>query len=240
MEPLFASLEKKWQRIYFDLPGMGRTPGKPWIDGSDRMLDFVLEFIDAIIPNQRFLVAGESYGGYLARGVVNKRFDLVDGMLLICPTANQETRLANAPAHQVLERDEAFMQSLSKEDRESYEFYGVVQNQRGWERYRDEILPALKMADYGFLENSLGRNASYSFDVDQFPKPFMKPTLMLTGRQDSAVGYSDLWKVIENYPRASFAVLDKAGHNLQIDQERLFTELVREWLNRVSESKLPA
>lgn len=61
----------------------------------------------------------------------------------------------------------------------------------------------------------------------------MKPTLMLTGRQYSAVGYSDLWRIIGNYPWASFVVLDKAGHNLQIDQEGLFNNLITEWLNRV-------
>jgi hypothetical protein len=30
-------------------------------------------------------------------------------------------------------------------------------------------------------------------------------------------------------------VLDRAGHNLQIEQSRLFTALVHEWLDRVEE-----
>jgi pimeloyl-ACP methyl ester carboxylesterase len=58
---------------------------------------------------------------------------------------------------------------------------------------------------------------------------------MIMGRQDSAVGYRDHWQLIENFPRASFVILDKAGHNLQIEQEKLFRELVKEWLSRVSE-----
>ena len=53
------------------------------------------------------------------------------------------------------------------------------------------------------------------------------------GRQDSIVGYRDAWEIIENYPRGSFVVLDKAGHNLQIEQEDLFNNLVLEWLDRV-------
>jgi pimeloyl-ACP methyl ester carboxylesterase len=87
MEPIFQSMEIPWQRIYFDLPGMGKTPGRPWITGSDEMLKVVLEFIEGIIPNQHFVVAGESYGGYLARGVIKERTALVDGLLLICPVA---------------------------------------------------------------------------------------------------------------------------------------------------------
>ncbi len=110
MEPIFQSLDTPWQRIYFDLPGMGKTKGPPWITGTDQMLDVILEFIDGVLPNQHFVVAGESYGGYLARGVIKAREPLVDGLLLICPVAIQETRQANAPALQVLEKDEAFLE----------------------------------------------------------------------------------------------------------------------------------
>jgi pimeloyl-ACP methyl ester carboxylesterase len=61
----------------------------------------------------------------------------------------------------------------------------------------------------------------------------MKPTLMLLGQQDTSTGYRDAWPILEQYPRATFAVLDKAGHNLQIEQADLFTAFVSEWLDRV-------
>lgn len=48
------------------------------------------------------------------------------------------------------------------------------------------------------------------------------------------VGYKDAWNVLDNYPRATFAVLDKSGHNLQIEQAELMNSLVIEWLDRVS------
>jgi len=56
---------------------------------------------------------------------------------------------------------------------------------------------------------------------------------MVMGRQDSVVGYRDHWQLIENFPRASFVILDKAGHNMQIEQDGLFSALVKEWLDRV-------
>jgi pimeloyl-ACP methyl ester carboxylesterase len=56
---------------------------------------------------------------------------------------------------------------------------------------------------------------------------------MLIGRQDPAAGYRDHWQLIENYQRASFVILDKAGHNLQIEQEVLFNAIVKEWLARI-------
>jgi pimeloyl-ACP methyl ester carboxylesterase len=53
------------------------------------------------------------------------------------------------------------------------------------------------------------------------------------GRQDTEVGYKDQFKLLEDYPRASYVVLDKAGHNLQIEQYELFSYLVGEWIERV-------
>ncbi len=233
MEPVFQSVKTPYQRIYFDLPGMGKTKGQPWITGSDQMLSLVLEFIDGIIPDQHFLLAGESYGGYLSRGVLKARRDLVDGLLLICPVAAQETLRDHLPALQVLEKDDAFLDSLSEDDRKDFTYITVVQNERVWHRFNEEILPGLKLADYSFLENTLGQHVPYAINVDQIEQPYTQPTLIVMGRQDSMVGYRDHWQLIENFPRASFVILDKAGHNLQIEQDVLFPALVKEWLERV-------
>lgn len=234
MEPVFESVDTAWQRIYFDLPGMGKTPGRPWITGTDQMLQVILEFIDGVIPEQHFSVAGESYGGYLARGVIKERTAQVEGLLLICPIAIQETYRENATAFQVLEKDAAFVSSLSEEERRYFEGINVIQNQRVWERFRDEVLPGLQVADYAFLEQVLSQQVPYLENVDRVAQPYSQPTLMVMGRQDSAVGYRDHWQLIENFSRASFVVLDKAGHNLQIEQDVLFTALVKEWLARIN------
>ncbi len=42
-------------------------------------------------------------------------------------------------------------------------------------------------------------------------------------------------KVVRNYPRGTFAVLDRAGHGLEVEQEKVFNCLVDEWLDRVEE-----
>ena len=71
--------------------------------------------------------------------------------------------------------------------------------------------------------------------MDALPQPFPAPTLIVAGRQDSIVGYRDAWRILESYPRATIAVLDRAGHCLEIEQARLFHALVSEWLDRVEE-----
>jgi pimeloyl-ACP methyl ester carboxylesterase len=240
MEPVFEAVDGDWQRIYLDLPGMGKTAGAPWITGAGPMLEVVLGFIDAIIPGQPFLVAGESFGGYLARGLIHDRAADIDGLMLLCPLMTPYVATeagvykGDVPEPLVLERDEALLSGLSSKDREQFEGITVILNERVWTAFRKNVLPGLEVADLDFLEKTLGQNVPFAFEVDRLDEPYAKPTLILLGRQDWAVGYRDAWKIIENYPRASFVVLDRAGHNLQIEQDVLFGVLVKEWLDRVA------
>lgn len=235
MEPILKR-RKGWQRIYPDLPGMGRTPAEEWITSSDQMLEIVSGFINAVVPNQHFLLAGDSYGGYLARGIIQRMAGKIDGLLLICPviTANRAKRVL--PRHVTLVKKGSWPSDLYPEETKMFESFAVVQTPRIFERTRKEILSGLKIADMEFLDRVESHGYPFTFDVDTPSVIFGKPTLILVGRQDSMVGYHDSWKILENYPRATLAVLDRAGHNLQIEQERVFNTLVGEWLDRVEES----
>lgn len=233
MEPVFSTMPAGWKRIYIDLPGMGASPAQPWIKNSDVMLEILEEFLDQLIPDEHFVLAGESYGGYLARGLLKQRFGSIDGLLLLCPSIFPGQQQREVPPFTVFERDQDLLRSLSREERELFESLNVIQNTRVWSRYKEEILPAIKSADWNFLSTVL--DGVFSYDVDTLETPFEKPTLMLMGRQDISVGYRDQFSIIEHFPRASFVVLDKAGHNLQIEQDHLFSELVKEWLQRVAE-----
>jgi pimeloyl-ACP methyl ester carboxylesterase len=234
MEPIFEH-RGGWQRIYPDLPGMGKTLGKEWITNSDQMLDVVLDFIDRVMPGQRFVLAGESYGGYLARGVIYRRPAVVDGLLLICPLIIPDHAKRSLPPHVALVEDLKLLSSLEPSQREEFESFAVVQSQRIWERTKDEVMAGIKLADENFLTRLQADGYPLSFNVDIAP-PFEKPALILVGRQDAMVGYRDAWEILENYPRGTFIVLDRAGHNLQIEQETLFDALVNEWLDRVEEN----
>lgn len=234
MEPILNAIPG-YKRIYLDLPGMGKTKGEDWITSSDKMLEVVLEFIEKVIPGQRYLIAGESYGGYLSRGVLYRQEDKIDGILLLCPVINGRDNDRILPEKTILVRDQSLLDSLSKEEAEGFEEMSVVQNMEILERYKSEILSGVSMADMDFLQMLRG-NYYFSFDEYVMKHKFQKPALFVLGRQDSCVGYKDAWNLLENYPRATFAVLDRAGHNLQLEQVELFESLVKEWLFRVEES----
>lgn len=234
MEPVFLKREG-YRRIYIDLPGMGKTKGETWIDSSDKMLKVVLEFIDRVIPDESFLIAGESYGGYLARGVLYHMTEQADGLLLLCPSIIADHEKRNVPPHTVIVSDNSLLAALSKEEAEDFGAIAVVQSQDTWDRYDKEIYSGVRIADGAFLEKLRNERFSFSFDVDTLAEKYNKPVLLLLGRQDSSVGYKDAWNILDNYPRGTFAVLDRAGHNLQIEQVEIFNVLVGEWLDRVEE-----
>ena len=233
LEPLFTKHKNTFKRIYFDLPGLGKTKGNEWLSSTDKMLELVIDFIQGIIPGEDFLLVGESYGGYLARGIINKKQDQVKGLFLKCPLAKHETQFKNAPKFKVLKKDDTLKDFLSKEERTYFEPVTVIQTKKVWLRFKEEILPGLKIADYDYINNNWGKHAPFSFDIDQLDYPFEKPVLILMGKQDNIVGYKDSWNFLKNYPSASFVILDNAGHNLQIEQPELFNSLVKEWLERV-------
>lgn len=232
LEPILRK-RKGWKRIYPDLPGMGKTAAEEWITSSDQMLEIVLDFINSVIPNQHFLLAGDSYGGYLARGTIYRIAKKVDGLLLICPTIIADHTKRVLPKHVTLVKKGSLPIDTFPEQVKMFESFAVVQTSRIFERTRKEILPGLKTADMKFLERIESHGYPFTFDVDAPSIIFKKPVLILVGRQDSMVGYQDSFMILKNYPRATLAVLDQAGHNLQIEQEHLFNALVDEWLDRV-------
>ncbi len=236
MEPIFKKRDG-WKRIYIDLPGMGETKTDISIQSSDEMLDTVIKFIEEIIPSRNFLIAGESYGGYLARGLIAKKKEFIDGMLLICPVVIANKDLRNTPDQKLVFEDKEFMNSLNIYEGIKYKSMAVVQSQKTWERFKNEVLTGMLVADNVFL-NRMRKSEGYtfSFSLDEFEKAYTRPVLIITGRQDSIVGYRDAWDIVEKYPRATFAVLDRAGHNLQIEQDSILEVMVNEWINRVVEN----
>ena len=232
IEPLFAE-RTGWRRLYPDLPGMGKTHAPDWITHQDDMLDLVCAFIDAVAPGERLVVAGTSYGAYLARGLVHHRGDQINGLCLNVPVVETDAAKKLLPQPLVVREDAAFLAALTPDEQNLRSFI-VAQSMDLLAEFRGVFDPAGAIADHAFLQR-LEQQYAFSFDVDALPTPFPAPTLILTGRHDNWCGYQAAYQLLDNYPRASFAILDRAGHVLAVEQKTLFRALVAEWLDRVEE-----
>jgi pimeloyl-ACP methyl ester carboxylesterase len=228
LEPVFVE-RPGYRRIYMDLPGMGGTPAGA-VNTNDDVVDLVIGFAREVIGDNECLVVGHSYGGYLGRAVAHRR-ERVAGLALVCPAGDQR---GEVPEHVVLHTSGQLEGQLSQADEGEFRGYFVVQNPEMLRRFEEAVVPAMPLAD----ESALTRIFEH-WRLEDSPEaqPFTKPVLILAGRQDSSVGYASAWDLAKHYPRATFAVLDRAGHALPHEQERLVIALMAEWLDRVQEHR---
>jgi pimeloyl-ACP methyl ester carboxylesterase len=230
MEPRFAK-RPGWRRIYPDMPGHGGTAGRDWMTGREDVLKVIEEFIDAVVGPERFVVVGTSYGGYIARGLVYRRSASIDGLFVNVPVIVADFSERTLPEHAILVRDERVIAQARSENMnvDSLSQLAVVQG--------TAVLDYARALDRGTADKEFLQKIKrrFSFDVDDLPTPFPAPALFMMGRQDQIVGYRDALAIVENYPRGTFVVLDRAGHLLAGEQTRLWPALVDEWLDRVEE-----
>ena len=145
------------------------------------------------------------------------------GLALLCPLL---AGIRDVPEHDVI------VSSGTHGDAEFRDYF-TVQTAETLDRYERYVEPGAALAD----QAALGRLGE-QWDLTTGPQDqvrYRSPTLLVTGRQDSTVGYSRAWELLEQYPRATFAVLDRAGHALPHEQPDLLSALVTEWLDRVRE-----
>jgi pimeloyl-ACP methyl ester carboxylesterase len=229
LEPLFEQ-RPGYRRIYVDLPGMGGTPGDG-VTSNDDVLDLLIDLAGNVIGDGEFLVVGHSYGGYLG-GALAHRCAQVAGLALICPAGAGG---GVVPEHVVLHALGELESGLSQAAEAEFRGYFVVQNAQMLQRFKEAVVPAMPLAD----EPALTRIFEHwqLTDAPEDEQSFAKPVLILAGRQDSSVGYASAWDLAKHYPRATFGVLDRAGHALPHEQEKLVIVLMAEWLDRVEEHR---
>lgn len=243
-EPIFAARpasRPSWRRHYLDLPGMGRSPAEEGIVDMDGMLAALIRFIADRFGNRPFTLAGTSAGGYLARGLLAKIPGSIDGILLRAPLGVPQDDLRDIDPVAPLIVDAAAVDAVSADDGIApgdvlIQTPAYVQALR--EKMHDTVLPAQAAADHRFLEPIRQDAARYtlSFDVDDMTQPFDGPSLVVTGRHDSSVGFRDAWRLAARFTRSTHVVLDRAEHGLPIDQQPLFAALVNDWLDRLDEA----
>jgi pimeloyl-ACP methyl ester carboxylesterase len=211
-----------YRRIYPDLPGMGRSKADA-LTCNDDVVKLLGDLIDHLAEGPALLL-GHSYGAYLARGVAAQRPEVVLGLALVCPAAE---RSRNTPDHEVVRQDADAYDELEPAQRAGFDEYFVVRTAATARRYRDHVVPGTTLVD----EAALGRIFS-AWRVDTGSQTFEAPTLIVAGRRDSFVGYTDATDLLERYPHATLAVIEDAGHALMHERPDLLAALFVDWLDR--------
>ncbi len=232
LEPIFQETEG-WQRVYVDMPGHGLSPPRDNINSQDDLLAAVVDFADEVLANRSFAIIGLSRGSYIARGIVHLWPERVTGAALIVPGGNPSADPARLPAHQTIEPDPSIRPELAHEEIWRFENFMVVHSRDILAKTRRVVTPAKEIFDAA-QDARVCEAFDFSFHTKGDAPVFEKPSLIIAGRQDSMSGYLDAMDLVPQFPRATLAVLDAAGHGLVFERPDVFNALVRDWLVRLA------
>lgn len=231
LEPILSA-EAGWQRIYFDLPGHGATPAPDWLTSQDQMLSILHDLVGAVLPEGQFAVAGNSYGGFLTLALVRSIPERLSGAALLVPDVPAPDGTRDLPEPVTIHADPAVFGELEP-DEEWIPGALPVHERHMLDEIRAYDMPAYRIADWSFLAR-LAADYLLTGEAGRPGMPFERPSLILAGRQDARVGYRGAAALVDEFPRATLAVIDLAGHHLgRIERPTLFQALVRDWLVRL-------
>jgi pimeloyl-ACP methyl ester carboxylesterase len=231
IEPNFDE-SSGWQRIYFDLPGHGNTVAPDWLNNQTQMFEILGKFVEQVIGDQKFCVIGNSYGGYLSLGLVRKMPHRLLGAALLVPDLPDDlNNRQTTDAHTIVE-DMSLFGNLQSD--EQWIPLGLVEHsQYALDEIRAHDMPGYRASDDALLER-LNNNYLLPIEVRSAGVPFAGPSLIALGHQDATVGYERQMQLLPEFPRATLAVVDMAGHYLgRVERPKIFNSLVRDWIQRV-------
>ncbi len=240
-EPAFAAAAsvtgRRWQRIYLDLPGTGGSPaGEPT---SEAVLSAVRTTVAELIGTTAYLLAGHSYGGYLAAGLARRDPGRIAGLLLICvgPRIGPEDRdlsgvLPSTPEPgwlaEVPEELHAHLRhAIGHQTKASADRVAAAFSRRA---PIDEVyLDALRPAGYR-LQDEPGQDGAGAAST------FPGPATLLAGRRDRIAGYRDSFAALSSYPDGKVTACADAGHYLPFEQPEIFAMGLLDWLRSVPQA----
>jgi pimeloyl-ACP methyl ester carboxylesterase len=217
-EPIFHKDSGPWKRIYVDHPGVGNTKVEGKISTKE-ILGSMKQLTDRLVGEEEFLLVGASFGGYISRFLLNEFNDQVKGLFLLYPLIKENPEDADIE-HEVRSKQNTV----------------YIADEKKVMHIQSAVTNSMKKTDFQLLESLMKEAQELEREETLQTSYYNKPVCILTGRQDETVGYKDAFHLIDYFPKATYCVLDNAGHQLQLEQNQLFTIFVKDWLSRVSSS----
>lgn len=225
-----------FKRIYIDLPGMGSSIATPSASANS-IFDSLKNFIVSIVGQKKFILFGHSYGAYMAQALAHHFQSQVLSLFMTCPViyADKDRRILGK---HINISEEKISTDKNKEYFYDFKKMNVVLNQKSWQDYQNLIIPGLKKANKNFLSQLQDDSYSLSFENDLHHLNSKTAVCILVGRHDQVVGYEQQLKLIKLSESAEGALVNKAGHNLMIDQPGLVSFYFEKMLESLTKAQL--
>lgn len=225
LDPVLAAFGT-WQRHYVDLPGHGRSTAVAPMT-TERVVDLVARHLRAVLGNNRFALIGASFGGSVAIALTDVFGDQVMGSALLAPAVlPRRLRDLPRPGRRTAE-ESAFLASLPETDRATFDAVTASPGREQWERFAQYVRPGILAHDAAAISDLAAAQAD---EPARRPQAHSGRHLVVTGRQDTVVGWRDQHALLDAYQHATYAVLDGCGHNPHLERAEAVGALLTDWL----------
>lgn len=224
LDPVIAAAGS-WRRDYIDLPGHGHSrPVEPMT--TDRVVAVVADHLRAALGTSPFAVVGASFGGAVAIALTELFGDQVLGSALLAP-AVLPRRLRTLPLPRPGHAHDEFLSALTESDRAAFASVTARPGREQWDLFTEHVRPGLAAHD----ATAIAELAAWQSDAPaRRPRPHDGRHLIVTGKQDTVVGWLDQQALLDVYPHATYAALDDCGHNPHLEQPETVAALLTTWL----------
>lgn len=231
MEPALAGagLGGRIRRVYPDLPGAGGSA--PVAPDSEAVLAAVTRLVERESASGPVLLAGWSYGGYLAAALARRQPAAVAGLLVICCGLRIMPADRELPAGPPPAGPPGWLDGLPA-DLQDYFTRALGNRTAATAAAVAGLLDAAGPVDEEYLMAL--RGGGWQLTDEEATPGYPGPACLLAGRDDWILGFPDAFRLYQTLPAADFAVFTGAGHFLPVEQPARFQAAVAAWLGRVT------
>jgi pimeloyl-ACP methyl ester carboxylesterase len=240
VSPLMPLLKNRYRCLAVDLPGYGESPSFPTRVKIDDYADLIIGLIEQVSPQQPVTLVGHSMGGMTSITVALKRPELVERMVLLCPTISGNlsmfinlfmtpfvllerfrltrrlVELLEPPLFSITDRLLRPALFADQTGIQAKEYLRIRADARrpGQGRVRAECFWAMRQHD---LRSRLSAVKT--------------PALVIWGMEDNTVPLRDASAVARNWPEADLRVVPNAGHWPQFETPQTTERYIRAFLS---------
>lgn len=237
-EPLrsFGPFADSYRIVTFDARGSGASQDLPPYSHEQWVAD--IDELATRLGISEFVMAGGSYGGFLAMEYTLAHPERVRALILRDTAAN--TKYDHLAVERARETDRVRIDPWVIERIGT----GRFRSNEEFERYWRGILP---LYDYSYdpaKTEAKARATSYHYAThnaafgDNMPKydltnrltEIVCPTLIVVGRHDWRTPVPASQEIADRVPRSELVVFEESGHSPQLEEPRRFQRVVREFL----------
>ncbi|MBS1797292.1 MAG: alpha/beta hydrolase [Acidobacteria bacterium] len=223
-----AGLAGDFRVVTFDPRGIGRSRVARLEDLADLTMASFVDDVKQILDEhgiEKAVVAGASFGGFVAQEFALKYRERVEKLVLCCTSAGGPGHVKPAP--EILQ---AFVPDPSLTVGERIRKHiGPAFTDRFNAEHPDEVERVCRLREENEVHDAVYLaqiQAAFLFDTNARLENIDTATLVVTGRDDRVVPIENSLNLAAKLPRARLEIIDHGSHLFFVEQAEQFNEII--------------